>query len=54
MSKMGKIVCFLVRTIPLFLLLQSITGRWTTQYLLALLTTFLWGVVGYIEGLAEK
>ena len=56
MSKTGKIVCFIARTVPLVMLLQSITSHWTVtaQYLLALLATFVWGVTGYIEGLADE
>lgn len=56
MSKTGKTVCFVVRTAFLFLLLQSITVHWTVaaQYILAILTAFTWGVIGFIEGLTEE
>ena len=56
MSKTGKTVCFVVRAAFLFLLLQSITGHWTVaaQYILAILAAFVWGVVGFIEGLTEE
>ena len=56
MSKAGKTVCFVVRTAFLFLSLQSITGYWTVaaQYILAILTAFVWGISGFIEGLTEE